>query len=365
MMDKYLKDSIELLRRMVGTPSLSFGEAEVCSILEQALSSWGVDVERMGNNLIASYFGAGEKAPVLAFDAHIDTVPAAQSYTRDPFDPGKDESVVYGLGSNDDGGSVVAMIAAFRHLADSGSAVNLVLTLCCEEERSGPDGAAFIYGAEGPFACGTIRKPDAVIVGEPTGMKAATSERGLLVLDGTARGVSGHAARSEGVNAIYIAMEDIRTLLAYPFDRHSEAMGEVKLSVTQINAGTAHNVVPDSCSFVVDIRPTDRYSNVEILEALQSVCKSSLKARNLRNKSSATLPHGRLMSCIERMGLETFSSPTTSDWIRIDADAVKMGPGESSRSHRADEFIFISEIEDAILKYINFTENFFNGDTVE
>lgn len=160
-------------------------------------------------------------------------------------------------------------------------------------------------------------------------------------------------------------MEDIRTLLAYPFDRHSEAMGEVKLSVTQINAGTAHNVVPDSCSFVVDIRPTDRYSNAEILEMLQAVCKSRLTARNLKNKSSATRKDGALMACIEKMGLETFSSPTTSDWIRIDADAVKMGPGESSRSHRADEFIFISEIEDAILKYINFTENFFNGDTVE
>ena len=185
-------------------------------------------------------------------------------------------------------------------------------------------------------------------------MRAATSERGLLVIDGEAVGVSGHAARNEGVNALYIAMDDIQKLRNYRFSKVSPTMGEVKLSVTQVNAGTAHNVIPDKCTFVIDIRPTEQYENEEILNELQSMCRSTLKARNLTNRSSATHVDSPLLKATEALGIETFSSPTTSNWMRINSDAIKMGPGESSRSHHADEYILRSEIETAIEKYIEY-----------
>ena len=256
------------------------------------------------------------------------------------------------------------MIAAYRHFLDVKAPVNLILNLSCEEERSGPDGSALIFGPDGPFAKGELPTPDSVIVGEPTGMKAATSERGLLVLDGEAVGVSGHAARGEGVNALYIALEDIKALRDHTFVKHSPVMGDVRLTVTQINAGTAHNVVPDDCRFVVDVRPTDKYDNAELAEELQALCKSRLTPRNLKNKSSATQDGSPLLAAVRKLGIETFSSPTTSDWIRIHHDALKMGPGDSSRSHKADEYILVSEIEEAVAKYIEFIETYY-GNTVE
>lgn len=356
-----IQDSVVLLRRMVATPSPTFGEDEVCRLVESAFAGWGMDFLRMGNNIICSDLRAGAGAPTLVMDAHLDTVPAAASYTRDPFDPGNDPDTVWGLGSNDDGGSVAAMTAAFRnHLQCTSPKVNLILCLVCEEERAGKGGSQLIYGAGGPFADGTLPRPDSFIVGEPTGMKAATSERGLLVIDAEAKGVSGHAARNEGVNALYIAMDDIQALRSHVFGRHSDIMGDVKLNVTQIQAGTAHNVIPDSCRFVVDIRPTDRYTNTEIVGELQALCRSALTPRNLNNKSSATPAGSRLARTIAALGLETFSSPTTSDWIRIDGDAVKMGPGDSSRSHKADEYILTEEIASAVKGYIQFIEEYGN-----
>ena len=197
---------------------------------------------------------------------------------------------------------------------------------------------------------------DYAIVGEPTGMKAATSERGLLVIDTTAHGVSGHAARNEGKNALYIALEDIDRLRKHEFSKVSPKMGRVNLNVTQINAGSAHNVIPDRCDFVIDIRPTEQYSNEETLHELQEICESELKPRNLANRSSATKEDSPLQKTAERMGIETFSSATTSDWMRITCDAIKMGPGESSRSHRKDEFVYIDEVRNAIETYIEFIE---------
>ena len=185
-------------------------------------------------------------------------------------------------------------------------------------------------------------------------MKAATSERGLLVIDAVAHGVSGHAARNEGRNALYIALDDISRIRGHAFGRVSPRMGKVNMNVTQINAGTAHNVIPDTCSFVIDIRPTEQYGNEDILNELQGICESMLKARNLTNRSSATAEESPLQHIIEDMGIESFSSPTTSDWMRVGCDAIKMGPGESSRSHRKDEFVFISEIDNAVRTYIEF-----------
>jgi len=358
-MRQLTKDSIELLRQMVSTPSLSFEEERVADLIAGTLERWGIRCRRYGRNVLAFNRHFDPSLPTLALDAHIDTVPVAGSYTRDPFDPGCEEGIVYGLGSNDDGGSVAALTAVFRYFYGLKMPINIVLALSCEEERSGPDGARFLYSGQGPLS--DVRW---VIVGEPTGMRAATSERGLLVIDAQATGVSGHAARNEGVNALYIALDDIEKLRGYKFSKVSPVMGEVRLNVTQIAAGTAHNVIPDKCSFVVDIRPTEQYTNEEILSGLQSVCKSDLLARNLTNRSSATPADSSLMKTVQRLGIETFSSPTTSNWMRVSCEAIKMGPGDSARSHHADEYILVKEIDEAVEKYITFIKSFY-GDTVE
>lgn len=352
----FLDDAVQLLRKMVQTPSLSFEEKAVQKVISRQLDEWGVKHTLLKHNIVAICPDFDPKKKTLALDAHIDTVPANAGYTRDPLSTGDEEDIIWGLGANDDGGSVVSMTSAFRDLCGKELAVNLMLVLTCEEERSGPDGARWLYSGDGPFGH-ELPMPDYVIVGEPTGMKAATSERGLLVLDGEAHGVSGHAARNEGVNALYIALEDIDTLRKHRFTKVSPIMGDVKLTVTQIQAGKAHNVVPDLCSFVVDIRPTEQYTNEEILSDLQAECKSTLKARNLTNRSSASRKGSALLETVEKLGIETYSSPTTSDWMRISAEAIKMGPGESSRSHRPDEFIKREEIADAITRYIEFIEN--------
>ena len=259
--------------------------------------------------------------------------------------------MVQGLGSNDDGGSVVSMIAAYIYFHNSAKShagtPNLTLVLTCEEERSGKGGMTGLWGKR-------LSQIDYAIVGEPTGMKAATSERGLLVIDATAHGVSGHAARNEGKNALYIALEDIERLRKHEFPKVSPKMGRVNLNVTQIKAGSAHNVIPDRCDFVIDIRPTEQYSNEEILHELQEICESELKPRNLANRSSATHEGSPLQKTAEEMGIETFSSSTTSDWMRITCDAIKMGPGDSNRSHRKDEYVTVEELKEGIETYIKF-----------
>ena len=253
------------------------------------------------------------------------------------------------------------MIAAFRHFFEARLPFNLLLVLGSEEERSGDGGAAAVFAAGGPLVTGGLNLPEWAIVGEPTGMKAATSERGLLVIDGLARGKSGHAARAEGVNALYIALDDIAAMRGHRFGRISPTMGEVMLNVTQIQAGSAHNVIPDECSFVADIRPTEQYTNSEILGELQRICRSELRPRNLRNRSSATRPGSPLLKAAEAAGMPVFSSPTTSDWMRLECDALKLGPGDSARSHRADEYILTEEIRAGIDGYIAFINAFYDN----
>ena len=364
MIDRLTSESVELLKEMVAIPSPSFSEDEVCTYISKWLNDTGIDHNRIGNNIIAEHI-ADPSLPTLMLCAHIDTVAPCEGYTFDPYRPENcPEDMIQGLGSNDDGASVVSMIAAFRYFSDrsvisSTSSVissevekspNLLLVLTCEEERSGINGLTGLWSQ-------LKDKVDFAIVGEPTCMKAATAERGLLVIDATAHGVSGHAARNEGVNAIGIALKDIQALQNHVFEKISPRMGKVNLNVTQINAGTAHNVIPDICTFVIDIRPTEQYSNEEILHELQAICKSELKARNLSNRSSATFTESRLQKTADALGIETFSSPTTSDWMRISCDAVKMGPGDSSRSHRKDEFVYVKEVEDGIKTYIEFIQN--------
>lgn len=366
-----LQDSLSLLRRMVATPSLTFEEDAVCTLVSRQLADWGIAHVRVHHNLLALNRHSSPEKPTLMLCAHLDTVAANEGYTFDPFLPepekvrvalGIDEPLIAGLGSNDDGGSVVAMTAAFRAIYEQPDLpVNVLLVLVSEEERSGTKGANYLW--ESYFDSDEAQRdgiptPDFAIIGEPTGGAVATSERGLLVIDGEAHGESGHAARNEGVNALYIALEDIAKLCHFDFERISPQMGRVKLSVTQISAGSAHNVIPDTCQFVIDIRPTEQYDNAEILALLQAQCQSTLTARNLKNRSSATRENSPFWTLIAQQGLTTYSSPTTSDWMRIPIDAIKFGPGHSSRSHRPNEYILVSEIEAAIDHYLYFIQHF-------
>ena len=364
-----------MLKEMIAIPSPSFHEDAVCSHISSWLTAKDIEHERVGNNIIAEHI-VDPGRPTLMLCAHIDTVDPCEGYTFDPYKPeNSPEGVIQGLGSNDDGASVVSMIAAYKYCCmcdfqnnpshaigagpspcgQGGSTVlktthtptNLVLVLSCEEERSGKGGMTGLWGKR-------LNRIDYAIVGEPTGMKAATSERGLLVIDATAHGVSGHAARNEGKNALYIALEDIDKLRKHVFSKVSPKMGKVNLNVTQINAGSAHNVIPDRCDFVIDIRPTEQYTNEEILRELREICTSELKPRNLANRSSATREGSPLQLTAEKLGIETFSSATTSDWMRITCDAIKMGPGDSNRSHRKDEYVTEQDIAEGIKTYINY-----------
>ena len=369
-------DAVQLLKEMIAIPSTSFNEDTVCSHICRWMNKRGIAHERIGNNIVAESI-VDSSRPTIMLCAHIDTVSPTEGYSFDPYNPDykvaaetishirgealSAEDIVAGLGSNDDGASVVSMLAAYRHMY---SKANIILVLTCEEERSGKGGMTGLWGsricarmdiAKG-YPTNGCTPVDYAIVGEPTGMKAATAERGLLVIDARAYGISGHAARNEGENALYIALEDIERLRHYTFEKVSPIMGKVNINVTQIYAGSAHNVIPDQCDFVIDIRPTEQYTNEEILRELQSICKSDLIPRNLSNLSSATDIDSPLIEIAEDLSIETFSSPTTSDWMRIDCDAIKMGPGDSARSHKKDEYVTVDEIREGIKKYIEFIE---------
>ncbi|MCF0172568.1 MAG: M20/M25/M40 family metallo-hydrolase [Bacteroidales bacterium] len=349
---KYVTEACVLLEQLVRIPSLSFEENECADYIQRYLEDRGVTVRRIGNNLTSREVFRAD-APTLMLCAHIDTVPAAAAYTFDPLNPPEDEERILGLGSNDDGGSVVSAIATFLYFKEKKECpVNLLLALTCEEERSG-------HGGMHTLAAEVEKIADFAIVGEPTCMQAMVAERGLLVLDATAKGRSAHAARAEeGDNALYKAIKDIEILKDFKFDRISPILGEVRLNVTQISSGTAHNVIPETCSYVVDIRPTECYSNTEIVEMLQSAVKGSeLKPRNLTNRSSATPAGHLLISNARALGIECCTSPTTSDWMRLTIPAIKMGPGDSRRSHKADEYILRSEVAAGIRGYVKFIEN--------
>ncbi|MCD8313846.1 MAG: M20/M25/M40 family metallo-hydrolase [Bacteroidales bacterium] len=392
-----LRESAQLLRKMIAVPSPSFEEETVRDVVADFLSEAGIHYTLLHNNILAANKRFSPEKKTLMLCAHLDTVPPAADYDFDPYNPdyeqvvrvlfaqeessaekagevsatnaaGKTgtennsaraaEEVIAGLGANDDGASVAAMIAVFRHFYEAELPINLILVLSTEEERSGKRGMDSVWTVFRESGIGRLDNvPDWAVVGEPTGMKAAVAEKGLLVIDAEAKGVSGHAARDEGVNAIYIALEDIQRLRDFRFERKSPLMGDIRVTVTQITAGTTHNVIPDKCSFVADIRPNEQYTNAEILSMLQGVCRSELKARNLSNRSSATLPDSPLLKAAQAAGIGTFVSPTTSDWMRISCDAVKMGPGDSSRSHHKNEYVTLAELRDGVGTYIKFIES--------
>ena len=376
-----VNEAVKLLKEIIAIPSVTFEEDSVAGFLYGWLGeradklkegssecSSSFDLLRFKNNILAIPHSFTASKPTLMLNAHIDTVNAAESYTVDPYGALEKDGAIFGLGSNDDGGCVVSMIYTFLHFInasqikkkESANNINIVLLLSAEEERSGAGGISYAMDAirnnniqENCSSLPDGFKIDFAIVGEPTSLRAAVAERGLLVIDAVAHGVSGHAARNEGVNAIYKALTDIEILRNYNFEKVSPVMGNVKLTVTQINAGTAHNVVPDNCSYVVDIRPTEKYSNTEIMELLQKEVESRLKARNLKNRSSATPQEHILMKAVEICGIEKFVSPTTSDWMKLTIPAIKIGPGDSARSHKADEYIKIDERAAGIELYRN------------
>ena len=332
---------ITLLQRMIQTPSISGEEDAVCALLEQWMTSEGISVHRVGNNL---WTECGDGAEVVLLNAHIDTVKPSSSYTRDPFGGECDGQSIYGLGANDCGGSVIAMLAVFIELMQQPIAgKRIILTLTAEEENSGRQGIELLLPEIGHV--------DYAVVGEPTSLEMAVAERGLMVLDGEAKGKAGHAAREEGVNALYIALDDIQTLRNYHFEEESPFLGTVKMTTTMIAAGTQHNVVPDTCKFVVDIRSNGLYSNEEIHAILQPLVQSTLTPRSTRLNATSTPIESAIVQRAKVLGIPLYGSPTLSNMALLNCPKVKFGPGDSARSHTADEYIHIHEIEQAITLY--------------
>ena len=329
---------ITLLQRMIQTPSVSGEENAVCTLLAEWMTAEGISVHRVENNLWAE---CGDGPETILLNAHMDTVKPSGSYTRDPFDGEYDGQTIYGLGANDDGGSVIAMLAVFMDMMHTPiPGKRIVLTLTAEEENSGRKGIELLLPEIGPI--------DYAIVGEPTSLEMAVAERGLLVLDCEAKGKAGHAAREEGVNALYIALEDIQTLRHYEFEQVSPFLGKVKMTTTMIQAGTQHNVVPDTCRFVVDIRSNGLYTNEEILAILRPMLRSTITPRSTRLNASSTPLDTPIIQRAQALGISIYGSPTMSNMALLSCPKVKFGPGESSRSHTANEYIHIHEIEQAI-----------------
>lgn len=336
-------DTIDLLKNMIRIPSFSRDEGAVADFLERWMLTEGFAARRLGNNLWMES-GPADGRPTILLNAHIDTVKPASGYTRDPFTPEIEDGCLYGLGSNDDGGSLVALLETYSRLIQKEQPYRLIFSATAEEEVSGKGGLDLILPELGRIDFG--------VMGEPTGMRMAVAERGLMVLDCTAYGKSGHAARNEGVNAIYEAIEDIQWFKSHSFDRVSDFLGAVKMSVTQINAGTQHNVVPDKCTFVVDVRPNGMYTNPELLELIKSSVSCEVKERSTRIGSShLPMNHPAVVRGLS-LGLEPFGSPTTSNQALCHFPTLKIGPGDSARSHSADEYIRLDEIGDGIETYV-------------
>ena len=343
LQEEYVSDAVELLKKLIATPSVSRNEKDAADIMEQTIRSYGFEPQREANNIWMIDPHYDESRPTLLLNAHIDTVKPVASWTRDPFSPDVEDGVLYGLGSNDCGGGLCSLLQIFRMLTEKPQHYNLIYLASAEEEVSGKDGIT--------RALPLLPHIDLAIVGEPTGMNPAVAEKGLMVLDVIAHGKSGHAARNEGVNAIYEALDDMRWIRDYKFEKVSEFLGPTKMTLTVVNAGTQHNVIPDKCTMLVDIRTNEFYDNEEVFEFIRQHLKSEVKAHSFRLKSSRIDPEHPLIKKCVAMGMKPFGSPTLSDQALMHFPSFKLGPGESSRSHSANEFIRISEIRDAIAKY--------------
>ena len=338
-------EAVELLCRMVERPSVSREEKEVADFLEKVLSDYGLNPHRNGHNIWSICPTYDPSKPTLLLNAHIDTVKPTSSWTISPFSPVIEDGKLYGLGTNDDGASVVSLLQVYRQIIQSPQQYNIVFLASCEEEVSGKNGIEQVL----PL----LPHIDVALVGEPTGMQPAIAEKGLMVIDVTAHGKSGHAARNEGENAIYKALDDIQWFRQFHFDKESPLLGPVKMSVTIIQAGTQHNVIPDQCKFTVDVRSNEFYSNEEIFKIICNHIQGEAQARSFRlNSSHITEDHPLVKRAIE-LGRIPFGSPTLSDQALMKFPSLKMGPGQSSRSHTANEYIELNEIKEAITLYYN------------
>lgn len=343
--EKLYTDAVELLKELIAIPSFSKEEEGTAGAIENFFAERNIKTQRKKNNVWALNKHFDKSKPTILLNSHHDTVKPNAGYTRSPFLPEVEGDKLYGLGSNDAGGPLVALIATFLSFYERGDLkYNIILAATAEEEISGNNGIAKILK--------DLPVLDCVIVGEPTQMQMATAEKGLMVLDCTAKGVAGHAARNEGDNAIYKAIKDIEWIKNYQFPKVSETLGPVKMSTTIINAGKQHNVVPDECKFTVDVRTTDAYTNEETLAIIKQHVTSDVEARSTRLQPSFIRKDHALVKAANTLGIKIFGSPTLSDQALIDAPSVKIGPGDSARSHSADEYIGLCEIREGIEAYI-------------
>lgn len=363
----YVNDAVELLRWLIATPRTSRNEQGAADIMQRTIESYGFKVGREANNVWAIDPHYDAALPTVLLNAHLDTVRPVNSWTRNPYEPCLEGDTLYGLGSNDCGGGLVSLLQVFRIITNTQHPTpntqnptsntqypnfNLVYLASAEEEVTGSEGIV--------RALPLLPKIDVAIVGEPTGMQPAIAEKGLMVIDGIAHGQSGHAARNEGVNAIYEALDDLVWLRDYRFEKVSPLLGPTKMTVTVLNAGTQHNVVPDECRFTIDVRTNEHYRNEDVFQFLQQHVRSELHARSFRlHSSSIPVEHPLVQRCLQ-MGMTPFGSPTLSDQSVMPFPSMKLGPGESARSHSANEFIRVSEIANAISTYVQLLDGLFS-----
>lgn len=343
--DQLHKVAIKLLSELIEIPSFSRDEEKTADHLQAFFEEYEVTVERKGNNLWVRNQNFDPDKPTILLNSHHDTVKPNEGYTKNPHEAIIEDEKLYGLGSNDAGGPLVCLIMTFMYFHNHKDLkYNLILAATAEEEISGAGGVRSILRELGEVDFG--------IVGEPTQMEMAINEKGLMVLDCYAKGKAGHAARDEGENAIYNAMKDIEWFRTYQFPNQSETLGPVKMSVTVIEAGSQHNVVPDTCHFVVDVRTTDAYSNEETLEHIRQHVSCDVKERSTRLQPSRIDKEHELVKAAAELGIDTFGSPTMSDQALMPFATVKIGPGDSNRSHAADEYIYVEELREGILGYL-------------
>ena len=368
----YIEEAVDLLKQLIQTPRVSRDETAAADIMEQWMLQRGLKPLRAGNNLMLVCDDYDPERMTILLNAHIDTVKPVASWTRNPNEPTVEGDTLYGIGSNDCGGGLVTLLQVFRimmkplspALSPSGERVdmsfpyNLVYLASCEEEVSGVNGIRSVIQNGELVIEDRHKKVDVAIVGEPTGMQPAVAEKGLMVLDMVAHGKSGHAARNEGVNAIYEALDDMVWIRNHKFERVSEFLGPTRMTLTVVNSGTQHNVIPDECRMIVDVRSNEHYTNEQLFDEICQNVRSEVKARSFHLRSShIEMSHPLIRRCVE-MGMQPFGSPTLSDQALMPWPSFKLGPGESSRSHSANEFIRISELRDALDTYIKLLTTF-------
>ena len=350
-MNNLKEEALNLLKSLIETPSISREEEQTAHILSIYLTANNIFFERSDNNIWAKNKHFDPSLPSILLNSHHDTVKPNQGYTRDPFKAIVEDGKLYGLGSNDAGGCLVSLMATFVYFYEKKLPYNLILAATAEEEISGRNGIESLLPQ--------LPVMDLAIVGEPTLLQMAVAEKGLVVIDALIKGKAGHAARNEGINAIYLAMDDLLVIRDYDFQKTSDYLGKNKVTVTIIQAGSQHNVVPDTCTYTLDVRVTDAYTLEEALNELKHQVKAELTPRSLRLNSSRIDPTHKIIELAERMGITQYGSPTLSDQALIPYPSIKMGPGDSARSHTPDEFIYVHEVFEGIEAYINLLNHYF------